>query len=277
MRRAVPGAGPCTSKPGPRPLFRKSWLGYRSATKYSHARCVNKLTLTIKQRYEKVVADIDTAARQSARNPDEIRVVGASKQQPAAAIRELAGLGLRDFGENYLQEGMDKQAELADLPLTWHFIGRIQSNKTRDIANHFTWIHSVDRVKIARRLSDQCERPDGLCVCLEVNIDEEPGKGGFPPGEVAEAAAAVAALPNLRLRGLMTIPRPEPDPARQRATFRRMHALFETLREAGLAVDTLSMGMSADMAPAIAEGATIIRIGTALFGPRPGKKGADTG
>lgn len=232
-------------------------------------------TLTIKQRYEKLVADIVSAARQSARQPDEIRLVGASKQQPASAIRELAGLGLRDFGENYLQEGVDKQAELADLPLTWHFIGRIQSNKTRDIANHFTWVHSVDRVKIARRLSGQCERPDGVNICLEVNIDDEPGKGGFRPEEVAAAAESIAALPNLRLRGLMTIPRPEPEPDRQRATFRRMRDLLESLRGDGLAVDTLSMGMTADMAAAIAEGATIIRVGTALFGPRPGKSRPD--
>lgn len=230
---------------------------------------MNKLTITIKQRYAKLVADIEEAARQSGRNSAEIRLVGASKQQPAAAIRELAGLGLRDFGENYLQEGRDKQAELADLPLTWHFIGRIQSNKTRDIANCFHWVHSVDRVKIARRLADQCERPDGVNICLEVNIDNEPGKGGFAPEAVGDAAAAVAALPGLHLRGLMTIPRPEPDPARQRATFRRMRELRERLRDAGLDVDTLSMGMTADMAAAIAEGATMIRIGTALFGPRP--------
>lgn len=228
-------------------------------------------TLTIKQRYEKLVADIETAARQSGRNPDEIRLVGASKQQPASAIRELAGLGLREFGENYLQEGMDKQAELADLPLTWHFIGRIQSNKTRDIANHFSWVHSVDRVKIARRLSEQCDQPDGVNICLEVNIDAEPGKGGLTVEAIPEAAATVAALPNLWLRGLMTIPRPEPDPDRQRATFRRMRELLDGLRGDGLAVDTLSMGMTADMTAAIAEGATFIRIGTALFGPRPEK------
>lgn len=201
--------------------------------------------------------------------------MGASKQQPASAIRELAGLGLRDFGENYLQEGVDKQAQLDDLPLTWHFIGRIQSNKTRDIAKHFNWVHSVDRVKIARRLSEQCEQPGGLNICLEVNIDAEPDKGGLQPGEVADAAAAVAALSNLRLRGLMTIPRPEPDPERQRAAFRRMRELFDGLRGDGLAVDTLSMGMTADMKAAIAEGATIIRIGTALFGPRPAKTGPD--
>lgn len=255
-------------------MFSQRRLGYCLASKYNEAGCVNKLSnqiAAIKHRYEKVVADIAFAARQSGRNPDEILLLGASKQQPAALIRQLAGLGLRDFGENYLQEGMDKQAELADLALGWHFIGRIQSNKTRDIGKHFDWVHSVDRIKIARRLADQCEKPNGLSVCLEVNIDREPGKGGFSPEAVPEAAAIVAALPNLRLRGLMAIPRPEPDPDRQRAAFRRVRELFDELRDSGLALDTLSMGMTADMAAAIAEGATIIRIGTALFGPRPGK------
>jgi pyridoxal phosphate enzyme (YggS family) len=156
-----------------------------------------------------------------------------------------------------------------DLPLTWHFIGHIQSNKTRDIANHFDWVHSVDRLKIARRLSDQRERPAALNLCLEVNIDEEPSKSGLAPADTAGVAAAVAGLPNVRLRGLMAIPRPESDPALQRAAFRRVRELCETLRAGGLGVDTLSMGMSADMQVAIAEGATIVRIGTALFGPRP--------
>jgi len=235
---------------------------------------VNKLSdqsLTIKQRYEKLVAAIREAARQSARDPDEIRLLGASKQQPAAAIRELAGLGLHDFGENYVQDALEKQAELADLPLTWHFIGRIQSNKTRDIAAHFDWVHSVDRVKIARRLSTQREAPEALNVCLEVNIDEEPAKGGFAPDAVRESAAEIAAMPGLRLRGLMAIPRAETDPDRQRAAFRRVRELFEALRGSGLNLDTLSMGMSGDMPAAIAEGATFIRIGTALFGPRPGR------
>lgn len=248
-------------------------LGYGLVSKYNDAGPVNKLPNrldTIKQRYEQVVADIAAAARQSARNPDEIRLLGASKQQPAAAIRALAELGLEDFGENYLQDALDKQAELADLPLTWHFIGHIQSNKTRDIANHFDWLHSVDRLKIARRLSDQRERSNPLNLCLEVNIDEEPSKSGLAPGEVAEVAAAVALLPHIRLRGLMAIPKPETDPALQRAAFRRVRELHERLRAAGLELDTLSMGMSGDMQAAIAEGATIVRIGTALFGPRPG-------
>lgn len=224
----------------------------------------------IKQRYQKVVADIAAAARRSGRNPDEILLLGASKQQPAAAIRALAGLGLRDFGENYVQDALDKQTELEDLTLTWHFIGRIQSNKTREIARHFHWVHGVDRVKIARRLSEQRDAPEPLNICLQVNVDHEPGKGGMQPGELAEAAEAVSGLPNIQLRGLMAIPRPEADPDRQRAAFRRVRELFEQLRSRDPALDTLSMGMTADLAAAIAEGATIVRIGTALFGQRPG-------
>ncbi|MDZ7842316.1 MAG: YggS family pyridoxal phosphate-dependent enzyme [Gammaproteobacteria bacterium] len=224
----------------------------------------------IKQRYRKLVADIAAAARQSGRNPDEILLLGASKQQPAAAIRVLAGLGLRDFGENYVQDALDKQSELEDLALTWHFIGRIQSNKTRDIARHFHWVHGVDRVKIARRLSEQRDAPEPLNLCLQVNIDDEPGKGGLEPGELLDAAQIVSGLPNIRLRGLMAIPRPEADPVRQRAAFRRVRELFQQLRGRDPALDTLSMGMTADLAAAIAEGATIVRIGTALFGQRPG-------
>lgn len=223
----------------------------------------------IKQRYQNVVAEIAAAARRSGRNPDEILLLGASKQQPAAAIRILAGLGLRDFGENYVQDALAKQAELADLALTWHFIGRIQSNKTHEIARHFDWVHGVDRLKIARRLSEQREGPEPLSICLQVNIDDEPSKGGLLPAELLEIAAPVAELPNVRLRGLMAIPRPESDPDRQRASFGRVRELYEELRGRGLELDTLSMGMTADLEAAIAEGTTIVRIGTALFGPRP--------
>lgn len=224
----------------------------------------------IARRYQKVVADIAAAARESGRNPDEILLLGASKQQPAAAIRALAGLGLHDFGENYVQDALDKQAALRDLALTWHFIGRIQSNKTHEIAGHFDWVHGVDRLKIARRLSDQREAPGPLNVCLQVNIDDEASKGGLRPYEALDVAASISELPNIRLRGLMAIPRPETDPALQRAAFRRVRELYERLRDAGLDLDTLSMGMTADLNAAIAEGATIVRIGTALFGPRPG-------
>jgi len=228
---------------------------------------------TIKQRYERVVSEIADAARRSGRKPDEIRLLGVSKQQPAAAVRALAELGLRDFGENYLQDALAKQDELADLSLTWHFIGPVQSNKTRDIANRFDWVHSVDRLKIARRLSQQREAQGELNLCLQVNIDDEASKSGLHPGAVRETAVAIAGLPNLRLRGLMAIPKPEKDPERQRAAFRRVRELFETL-PGGLELDTLSMGMTGDMAAAIAEGATIVRIGTAVFGPRPDAAGA---
>jgi len=195
--------------------------------------------------------------------------MGASKQQPAAAIRTLAELGMRDFGENYLQDAQGKQEELADLALTWHFIGRIQSNKTHEIARHFDWVHSVDRMKIARRLSEQHEGPRVLNICLQVNIDDEPSKGGLGPDELPEIAQRVSRLPNIRLRGLMAIPRPENDTDRQRAAFRRVRELYEALRGSGLELDTLSMGMTADLEAAIAEGSTIVRVGTALFGPRP--------
>lgn len=195
--------------------------------------------------------------------------MGASKQQPAAAIRTLAELGMRDFGENYLQDAQGKQEELADLALTWHFIGRIQSNKTHEIARHFDWVHSVDRMKIARRLSEQHEGPRALNICLQVNIDDESSKGGLAPDELPEIAQRVSRLPNIRLRGLMAIPRPENDTDRQRAAFRRVRELYEALRGSGLELDTLSMGMTADLEAAIAEGSTIVRVGTALFGPRP--------
>lgn len=247
-------------------------LGYGPAPKYSDACCVDKLPDSIpslEQRYRKVVADIASAARQSDRNPDEILLLGVAKQQPAASVRTLAGLGLADFGENYLQDALEKQGELMDLALTWHFIGHVQSNKTRDIASHFDWVHGVDRLKTARRLSDQRESPEPLNVCLQVNIDDEPSKRGLHPAETAGVAAAVAVLPNLRLRGLMAIPKPETDPSRQRSAFRRVRELYQSLRGRGLDLDTLSMGMTADMQSAIAEGATIVRIGTALFGPRP--------
>jgi pyridoxal phosphate enzyme (YggS family) len=184
-------------------------------------------------------------------------------------VRGLAACGQREFGENYLQEALEKQAELRDLPLEWHFIGPIQSNKTRAIAENFSWVHSVDRLKIAERLSAQ--RPAGLPplqVCIEVNVSGEASKGGVAPAELPALAAAVAALPGLRLRGLMAIPAPASDVAAQRAAFRQVRELYDALRARGLALDTLSMGMSGDLGAAILEGATIVRIGTALFGER---------
>ncbi len=196
-------------------------------------------------------------------------LLAVSKTQPAERLRELYQLGQRDFGENYLQEALAKQAALADLRICWHFIGPIQSNKTKSIAEHFDWVHSVDRIKVARRLSEQ--RPEtlpALNVCLQVDISGEASKSGVPPEALPELAEAVAELPRLRLRGLMCIPAPSDDFAEQRRAFAEMRHGFEALRARGHALDTLSMGMSGDLEAAIAEGATLVRIGTALFGPR---------
>lgn len=240
--------------------------------KYNSVYQVNKLSqsnLNIEQRYERVVADIRTCCRESGRHPDEIQLLGVSKQQPVSAIRELAALGLRDFGENYLQEVQAKQAELSDLELNWHFIGAIQSNKTREIANGFDWVHSVDRIKIASRLSHQRTRFPPLNVCLQINIDREINKAGIDVDKVELLASEIRDLPKLRLRGLMAIPEPTPDYESQREKFAQVRTLLNDLNQKlNLQMDTLSMGMSGDMAAAIAEGATIVRIGTALFGPR---------
>ena len=221
---------------------------------------------TIEKNIAKVAARIREAAQAVDRDPAEVGLLAVSKTQPAAAIREAAAAGIRDFGENYLQEALDKQAELGDLPLAWHFIGPIQSNKTKSIAEHFDWVHSVDRLKIAQRLSDQ--RPAALArlnVCLQVNVSGESSKSGCAPDELPQLALAIAALPHLRLRGLMCIPAPSDNSAEQRAAFARLKALRDQLP---LALDTLSMGMSQDLEAAIAEGATWVRIGTALFGAR---------
>ena len=221
---------------------------------------------TIATNIAKVGTRIREAAQAVARDPDEVQLLAVSKTQPAGAIRQASEAGQRDFGENYLQEALEKQADLTDLPLIWHFIGPIQSNKTKLIAEHFDWVHSVDRLKIAQRLSDQ--RPPELPpmnVCLQVNVSGEASKSGCEPQDVPELANAIAALPRLRLRGLMTIPEPSEDPAEQRAAFARLRQLQSEL---GLDLDTLSMGMSQDLEAAISEGATWVRIGTALFGAR---------
>lgn len=234
---------------------------------------------TIANNIAKVAARIREAAQAAGRDPDTVGLLAVSKTQPAEAIREANGAGLSDFGENYLQEALEKQADLADLALTWHFIGPIQSNKTRAIAEHFDWVHSVDRLKIAQRLSEQrpTELPP-LNVCLQVNVSGEASKSGCAPQDVAELARAIATLPNLRLRGLMAIPEPTDDRAEQHAAFARLRQLQQAL---ALELDTLSMGMSQDLEAAIAEGATWVRIGTALFGARaypsqtvPGQPGA---
>jgi len=221
---------------------------------------------TIEKNIAKVAARIREAAQAVGRDPASVGLLAVSKTQPAATIREAAEAGMRDFGENYLQEALDKQGELSELPLTWHFIGPIQSNKTKSIAEHFDWVHSVDRLKIAQRLSDQrpAELPP-LNICLQVNVSGEASKSGCAPEELPQLAQAVAAMPRLRLRGLMCIPAPSEDPAEQRAAFARLRALRDELP---LTLDTLSMGMSQDLEAAIAEGATWVRIGTALFGAR---------
>ncbi len=212
---------------------------------------------------------IAQAARTAGRDPAGIGLIGVSKGIDAGMLRQAAALGLKDIGESYLQEALPKMAELADLPLTWHFIGPLQSNKTRAVAEHFAWVHGVDRLKLAERLSAQ--RPAGLPplqVCLQVNVSGEASKGGVEEGQLAPLAQAVARLPRLQLRGLMAIPAPASGLAVQRMPFARLRTLLEDLDAGGLALDTLSMGMSADLEAAILEGATWVRVGTALFGAR---------
>jgi PLP dependent protein len=213
---------------------------------------------------------INFAARAALRNVDSITLLAVSKAQPANKVRAVAAEGVRDFGESYVQEGLEKVAALSDLALTWHFIGRVQANKTRPVASSFAWVHGVDRLKIAERLSEQ--RPfhaPPLNVCLQVNVAGEASKGGVTPAELPALVSDVAVLPRLKLRGLMCIPPDEADPARQRHWFALARAAFESLNAAGAGLDTLSMGMSGDFEAAITEGATIVRVGTALFGERP--------
>jgi pyridoxal phosphate enzyme (YggS family) len=223
----------------------------------------------IAQRLQQLRSRIVAAAGEAGRDPAEIRLIAASKTFDAAALREAHAAGQIDFGENYVQEALDKMGELGTLPLVWHFIGPIQSNKTRAIAEHFAWVHSVDRLKIAERLSAQ--RPQSLPpldICLEVNISGEPSKGGVTAQDLPALARAVSHLPRLRLRGLMAIPAPSTDPLVQRAAFAAVRRLYEALQGSGYALDTLSMGMSGDLEAAIAEGATMVRVGTAFFGER---------
>ena len=209
---------------------------------------------------------IRAAADAVQRDASSIHLLAVSKTKPAQAVREAYAAGLRDFGENYLQEALGKQAELTDLPLSWHFIGPIQSNKTRAIAENFAWVHSVDRLKIAQRLSEQ--RPADLPplnICIQVNVSGEASKSGCTPADLPALAAAISALPRLKLRGLMAIPEPTEDRAEQDAAFATVRDLQASLN---LGLDTLSMGMSHDLESAIAQGATWVRIGTALFGAR---------
>ena len=199
----------------------------------------------------------------------EVQLLAVSKTFPAMAVREAYQGGQLAFGENYLQEALDKMALLNDLPLEWHFIGPIQSNKTRPIAENFAWVHGVDRLKVAQRLSEQ--RPANLPplnICLQVNVSGEESKSGVAIDEAAQLAQEISRLPHLKLRGLMSIPAPAAGETEQRAAFARMRLLLEELNEQGLSLDTLSMGMSHDFPAAIKEGATIVRIGTAIFGVR---------
>ncbi|MBO9514662.1 MAG: YggS family pyridoxal phosphate-dependent enzyme [Variovorax sp.] len=221
---------------------------------------------------QQVRARIQAACAAAGRDPVSVRLLAVSKTFPADAVREAHAAGQTAFGENYVQEGVAKIEALADLRerLEWHCIGPLQSNKTRVVAEHFDWVHGIDRLKIAQRLSEQ--RPahlPPLRVCLQVNVDAGANKSGVAPEEVPALAQAVAALPRLALRGLMAIPEPAPDFEAQRALFLRAAAVFEQLRSAGLAVDTLSLGMSADLEAAVAAGSTMVRVGTAIFGGRP--------
>lgn len=220
-----------------------------------------------------VLNNISSVSRAANRNPEDVHLLAVSKTWEPDAVLEAAQAGQRAFGENYEQEASAKiqavKAARPDLDLEWHFIGPIQSNKTRPIAEQFDWVHTIDRERIARRLSDQ--RPANLPplnVCIQVNISHENSKSGVPVEEVASLARTVAAMPRLRLRGLMAIPEPTTDPARQRAPFLQLRQLQEQLQAEGIEIDTLSMGMSDDMQAAIAEGATIVRVGTAIFGHR---------
>ena len=225
--------------------------------------------VTIAANLQAVRARIERAARAAGRRPEEIALLAVGKTFGAAQIAEAHAAGQRAFGENYLQEAVEKITQLRDLPLEWHFIGPIQGNKTAPIAQHFQWVHSVERERIAQRLN--AARPSELPplnVCIQVNVSGESSKSGVEPGGETDLAAAIARLPKLRLRGLMTIPEPTPDASLQRRRFARLRELKEALADRGHPVDTLSMGMSEDLEAAIAEGATIVRVGTAIFGKR---------
>ncbi len=212
---------------------------------------------------------IELAVLAAGRPADAVSLLAVSKTMPAQAVRDAFAAGQLAFGENYIQEGVDKIASLADLPLVWHCIGPIQSNKTKLVAENFAWVHSIDRLKIAERLSAQ--RPvhlPALQICLQVNVDGGSNKSGVSPTDLLALAQAVAQLPNLQLRGIMTIPEPAENEAAARSVHRQAKALFDSLNAAGLKLDTLSMGMTGDLEAAIAEGSTCVRVGTAIFGHR---------
>lgn len=224
---------------------------------------------TAQERLEDTRKRIEAACSAANRPVEGVRLLAVSKRNPARAIRELHQLGQSAFGESYVDEGIEKIAALDDLDVKWHYIGPIQSNKTRLIASHFGWVHSVDRARIVRRLDDQ--RPEELGplnVLIQVNLDGESQKSGCAPEEITTLAEQIAECANLRLRGLMAIPAPRENHDDQRAVFAHLRELFEKLRHDHPEIDTLSAGMSADLEAAIAEGSTMVRIGTALFGPR---------
>lgn len=224
----------------------------------------------IATRLDQVIQRIRDAEQAAGREPGSVQLLAVSKTRPVEDIRASINIGQVRFGESYVQEAVAKIQRLADqLQVEWHFIGPIQSNKTALLAEYFDWIHSVDRLKIAQRLNDQ--RPDGLTplnICIQVNTSGEASKSGIQPDKLFELAERIRALPRLKLRGLMTIPAPENDQEKQHLPFRQLHSLFEALNAQGYQLDTLSMGMTDDMEAAIMEGATIVRIGTAIFGSR---------
>ncbi len=245
-------------------------LGFRRLAAYLD-RYFQFIMATIALKLQEVHAHIAQACAAAHRSAQAVTLLCVSKTQAADAVREAFAAGERSFGENYVQEGVDKIASLADLRshITWHLIGPLQSNKTRVVAEHFDWVHSVDRLKIAQRLSEQ--RPTHLPplqICLQVNISGEASKSGLMPNELLEVANAVSQLPRLQLRGLMSIPEPAESEAAQRAPHAALRELLGALNKTGLALDTLSMGMTSDMSAAILEGATVVRVGTAIFGAR---------
>ncbi|MGH8553341.1 MAG: YggS family pyridoxal phosphate-dependent enzyme [Methylococcales bacterium] len=226
-------------------------------------------TMGIGERLQQVRTRIEQAQRQSGRAPGSVCLVAVSKTQSADALIEAYRHGQRHFGENYLQEAIEKQSSLAHFRITWHFIGPVQSNKTRIIADRFSWVHSVDRLKIARRLNEQRPAELGpLNICVQINIDSESTKSGIALEKLPELAAQIADLPGLRFRGLMAIPKESDSAESTKASFRKISAAFEDLLAQGFPIDTLSMGMSGDLETAIAEGSTLVRIGTSIFGPR---------
>ena len=232
---------------------------------------------TIAERLQKTLTRIEKATTQYGRQRDEVQLIAVSKTQTADSLRTAYSLGQRHFGENYLQEALDKMTRLSDCNITWHFIGSIQSNKTKIIAEKFNWVHSIDRLKIAQRLNNaRPEDLEPLNVCLQVNISEENTKSGINASDIHELAHQVATLPKLRLRGLMALPAAYENFEQQRTSFATLKQQFDELKQSGLPLDTLSMGMSNDLEAAIAEGATLVRIGSAIFGPRI-KKPLDAG